>query len=125
MNKTEFAGEPEYVELADLTLSGAQRDILVILAGGGDKQGTEITDMLNDIRDINKSRSYIYSALDGLDDKGLIEVGSRDGRTNSYALSSDGEMALIGYFTWIQGCIRSFDGLHVELKEDSNERLEE
>lgn len=118
MNKTEFLGSPSYAELANLSLSGTQRDILAVLAAKGGKPGIEIRNTLNEIRDIDKSRSCIYGELDDLDDKGLVEIGEHDGRTNSYSLSYDGEMQLIGYFTWVQTCIQNYNG-------ELDDRLEE
>jgi DNA-binding PadR family transcriptional regulator len=75
----------------DLTeLTGFQRDLLFVLAGNDRVKGTEIMNTLRETQGRELLPSRVYTNLDDLVEKGLINKGRRDGRTNYYELTESG-----------------------------------
>jgi len=85
-------------------LTGFQRDLLTVLAGfnaqGDDPKGLALKDELDSYYsgDINHGR--LYPNLDALVDKGLVEKGRIDDRTNSYSLTGRGHRELEARREW-------------------------
>lgn len=86
-------------------LTGFQRDMLYIINGidGGDEDGPHglaIKAELEDYYDKEVHHGRLYPNLDTLVDKGLIEKGEIDRRTNYYMLTSRGERELRARREW-------------------------
>jgi len=81
-------------------LTGFQRDLLVVAAGMEEPNGLDIKDDLEDYYtgDINHGR--LYPNLDTLVEKGLVEKGQRDRRTNYYTLTRRGRREIEARTDW-------------------------
>lgn len=81
-------------------LTGFQRDLLYAIAGLENPKGLAIKEVLDDYygRGINHGR--LYPNLDTLVDKGLIEKGKKDDRTNEYNLTTRGKRELEARRKW-------------------------
>jgi len=81
-------------------LTGFQRDILYVLGGLDDPKGLAVKDELDSYYsgDINHGR--LYPNLDALVEKGLVEKGHIDDRTNSYSLTDRGHRELAARREW-------------------------
>jgi DNA-binding PadR family transcriptional regulator len=82
-------------------LTGFQRDLLAAIANQGDSSGLDIKSHLENaygIQEINHGR--LYPNLDTLVDKGLVEKGEQDRRTNYYKLTRRGHRELAGNIEW-------------------------
>lgn len=75
-------------------LTGFQRDILYITAGLDEPHGLAIKDELEDYYESEIQHGRLYPNLDTLVEKGLIEKGEIDKRTNSYTLTQEGSEVL-------------------------------
>jgi DNA-binding PadR family transcriptional regulator len=75
-------------------LTGFQRDCLSVISGLNEPHGLAIKDVLQDYygKEINHGR--LYPDLDALVEKGLVEKGQKDRRTNQYALTQRGRREL-------------------------------
>jgi DNA-binding PadR family transcriptional regulator len=71
-------------------LTGFQRDILYAIAGKTEPHGLAIQAELEDYYEKNIQHGLLYPNLDTLAEKGLIEKGERDRRTNYYDLTQQG-----------------------------------
>lgn len=80
-----------------------QRDVLWTLANAGPTKGVGIQDDLEAYYEATVHHSRTYSNLDELVDRGLVEKGSRDDRTNEYRLTTAGRRALSRRRAWIEG----------------------
>lgn len=71
-------------------LTSFQRDLLDIASGLDEPHGLAIKDVIDGYyeQDINASR--LYPNLDTLAEKGLLEIGTIDRRTNSYLVTQRG-----------------------------------
>lgn len=81
-------------------LTAFQRDILYVLAGLEDPAGIDVKDELDKYYAAEVEHSRLYQALNRLVDKGLIEKGEKDARTNEYRLSEGGEAVLSKHHEW-------------------------
>ncbi|EMA46301.1 PadR family transcriptional regulator [Halococcus saccharolyticus] len=81
-------------------LNAFQRDLLYVNESVGEASGLEIKDVLDSHYDEEIDTSRLYPNLDELVDRGLIDKGSIDGRTNSYTLSEEGHQALAARREW-------------------------
>ena len=81
-------------------LTGFQRDILYVIAGLDEPHGLAVKDELEEYyeQDINHGR--LYPNLDDLVDKGLVEKGQLDKRTNVYTLTRRGEREIAARRDW-------------------------
>jgi DNA-binding PadR family transcriptional regulator len=79
------------VPLFDLT--SFQRDILYVAMGSDQPSGQEIKDELEgELEEITHGR--LYPNLDTLVEKGYLEKGMLDRRTNFYSISEKGDRAV-------------------------------
>ena len=69
-------------------LTAFQRDVLYSIAGLDAPKGLKIKEELGEYYDEEVYHGRLYSNLDTLVDKGLVEKGSQDNRTNSYTLTA-------------------------------------
>jgi DNA-binding PadR family transcriptional regulator len=81
-------------------LTGFQRDILYVLGGLESPKGLAIKDELDSYYSTDINHGRLYPNLDALVEKGLIEKGRIDDRTNSYSLTSRGRRELEARREW-------------------------
>lgn len=83
-------------------LTGFQRDILRVLEILDEPKGLAVMRKLQELYDgkeINHGR--VYPNLDQLAEKGLVEKGEKDNRTNSYVLTPRGRRELDSHRAWL------------------------
>ncbi len=81
-------------------LTGFQRDLLYVISGLDGPNGLEIASELAEYYSEGIRDARLYSGLDTLAEKGLIEKSEKDGRTNEYTLTARGERELLDRFRW-------------------------
>ena len=72
-------------------LTGFQRDLLYVIAGLEKPHGLAIKDELESYYQKEIHHGRLYPNLDTLVDKGLVEKGEYDKRTNTYTLTDRGD----------------------------------
>lgn len=83
-------------------LTAFQRDLLFIIAGQEDPHGLAIKEELEAYYESEIHHGRLYPNLDTVVEKGLVEKGSHDRRTNSYTLTPRGERELAARMDWQQ-----------------------
>jgi len=83
-------------------LTGFQRDLLYVIAGKDEPHGLAIKDELEEYYDQEIHHGRLYPNLDAIVDKGLIEKGELDRRTNYYVLTQRGQRELDARREWEQ-----------------------
>jgi DNA-binding PadR family transcriptional regulator len=90
-------------------LTGFQRDLLYVIADLEEPKGLAIKDELEEYYGTEINHGRLYPNLDSLVEKGLVEKGRIDDRTNSYTLTGRGEREIEARRTWenehLQGVI--------------------
>ncbi|UPV98989.1 PadR family transcriptional regulator [Halorussus gelatinilyticus] len=81
-------------------LTGFQRDLLYVIAGLDEPHGLAIKDELESYYEKEIHHGRLYPNLDTLVDKGFVEKGQRDRRTNFYTLNNRGERELDARREW-------------------------
>jgi len=81
-------------------LTGFQRDLLYVIAGLDKPHGLAIKDELENYYEKEIHHGRLYPNLDTLVDKGLVEKGTLDRRTNYYALTGRGRRELEARQEW-------------------------
>ena len=81
-------------------LTGFQRDLLYVIAGLEQPHGLALKDELEDYYQKEIHHGRLYPNLDTLVDKGLVEKGQRDRRTNTYVLTRRGRRELTSRRDW-------------------------
>lgn len=81
-------------------LTGFQRDLLYVIAGLDDPHGLAIKDELETYYEKEIHHGRLYPNLDTLVDKGLVEKGQRDRRTNYYTLQARGHQEVEARHEW-------------------------
>ena len=81
-------------------LTGFQRDILYVIARRDRPKGLAVKDDLDGYYGSNINHGRLYPNLDQLVDKGLLEKGKHDERTNYYALTDRGQRELDARREW-------------------------
>ncbi|WP_256301769.1 helix-turn-helix transcriptional regulator [Haloarchaeobius salinus] len=81
-------------------LTGFQRDLLYVIAGLDDPKGLAVKDELEDYYQKEIHHGRLYPNLDTLVDKGLVEKGSLDRRTNFYTLTRRGRREIEDRNDW-------------------------
>jgi DNA-binding PadR family transcriptional regulator len=71
-------------------LTGFQRDLLYTIAGLDNPHGLAIKDELENYYEKEIHHGRLYPNLDTLVEKGLVEKGDKDRRTNYYTLTRRG-----------------------------------
>jgi DNA-binding PadR family transcriptional regulator len=82
------------------TLTGFQRDLLYVIAGGTEQSGQEIKEELEPYYSTEINHGRLYPNLDTLVDRDYVEKGEIDRRTNSYDLTHKGRRALDNRREW-------------------------
>ena len=81
-------------------LTGFQRDLLYVTAGQNEPHGLAIKDELEDYYETEIHHGRLYPNLDTLVEKGLIEKGQIDRRTNSYEITQRGRREIDARREW-------------------------
>lgn len=81
-------------------LTGFQRDLLYVIAGLDDPSGLRIKTELDEYYESEIHHGRLYPNLDALVEKGLVDKGHLDDRTNTYALTQRGERELEARREW-------------------------
>ncbi|KYH23903.1 transcriptional regulator PadR-like family protein [Halalkalicoccus paucihalophilus] len=81
-------------------LTGFQRDILYVIAGGDEPNGLAIKAELEDYYETEVHHGRLYPNLDSLGNKGLIEKGEVDRRSNYYRLTARGQREIEARQAW-------------------------
>jgi DNA-binding PadR family transcriptional regulator len=71
-------------------LTGFQRDLLYVISGLGEPHGLAVKDELEDYYGKEIHHGRLYPNLDTLVEKGLVEKGEIDRRTNFYTITRRG-----------------------------------
>jgi PadR family transcriptional regulator PadR len=83
-------------------LTHFQRDLLYVIAGKDKPHGLAIKDELEEYYEGEIHHGRLYPNLDELVEKGLVEKGQRDRRTNFYSLTSRGQREIEARRDWEQ-----------------------
>ncbi|SDY96004.1 helix-turn-helix transcriptional regulator [Halopenitus persicus] len=81
-------------------LTGFQRDLMYVTGGLKEPHGLAIKDELENYYEKEIHHGRLYPNLDTLVEKGLIEKGERDRRTNIYKLTRRGEREIEAREEW-------------------------
>ena len=81
-------------------LTGFQRDLLYAITGRDDPHGLAIKEELEDYYEKEIHHGRLYPNLDTLVDKGLVEKGDKDRRTNFYTLTRRGRREIQDRREW-------------------------
>ncbi|MFB6192564.1 MAG: PadR family transcriptional regulator [Haloarculaceae archaeon] len=71
-------------------LTGFQRDLLYVIAGHDEPHGLKLKQELDEYYETDINHGRLYPNLDELVNKGLVEKGKIDDRTNSYTITQRG-----------------------------------
>ncbi|WP_122091254.1 PadR family transcriptional regulator [Halalkalicoccus subterraneus] len=81
-------------------LTGFQRDLLWAIAGLDEPHGLAIKDVIEEYYGSEVHHGRLYPNLDTLVEKGLVEKGEMDKRTNVYSVSKRGRRELESRREW-------------------------
>ncbi|MBX0297851.1 PadR family transcriptional regulator [Haloarcula nitratireducens] len=81
-------------------LTGFQRDLLYVIAGSDEPHGLALKAELGDYYNQEINHGRLYPNLDTLVEKGLVEKGTQDRRTNIYTLTQRGRRELEARREW-------------------------
>ena len=81
-------------------LTGFQRDILYVIAGLEEPHGLAVKAELDDYYEQEINHGRLYPNLDTLVEKGLVEKGEKDRRTNIYTLTRRGSREIEARRDW-------------------------
>jgi len=88
-------------------LTGFQRDLLYVIAGADRPSGQQIKESISeDVGEVNHGR--LYPNLDTLVERGFVNKGQHDRRTNYYQISDEGRTAISKRREWEERYV-SFD----------------
>jgi PadR family transcriptional regulator PadR len=81
-------------------LTAFQRDLLYVIAGKDEPHGLAIKDELQEYYEKEIHHGRLYPNLDTLVDKGLVEKGELDRRTNFYVMTRRGQREIEARQEW-------------------------
>jgi PadR family transcriptional regulator, regulatory protein PadR len=81
-------------------LTGFQRDLLYVIEGQDEPHGLAIQEELEKYYEKDIHHGRLYPNLDTLVDKGLVEKGKVDRRTNFYTVTRRGQRELEARREW-------------------------
>ena len=83
-------------------LTGFQRDLMYVISGLNKPKGLEVKEELEAVYDGEIHHGRLYPNLDTLVEKGLVDKGEIDQRTNSYRLTRRGTREIDARRNWEQ-----------------------
>ena len=83
-------------------LTGFQRDLLYVTAGLDEPHGLALKTELEDYYEKEIHHGRLYPNLDTLVEKGLVEKGQKDRRTNMYTVTRRGKREITARAEWEQ-----------------------
>jgi DNA-binding PadR family transcriptional regulator len=83
-------------------LTGFQRDLLYVIAGLEEPHGLAIKNELEEYYEKEVHHGRLYPNLDTLVEKGLVEKGQLDRRTNSYTITRRGRREIDARSDWVE-----------------------
>lgn len=81
-------------------LRGFQRDLLFVVGGLEEPNGREVLEEMEDSLTGEVQAARLYTNLDELAERGLVEKSSKDGRTNLYRLTEEGRRQIEARHEW-------------------------
>lgn len=81
-------------------LTAFQRDCLYVVSGLGGPKGLAVKEELETYYSTSVNHGRLYPNLEVLVEKGLVEKGSKDERTNEYRLTDRGRRELEARREW-------------------------
>jgi PadR family transcriptional regulator PadR len=81
-------------------MTGFQRDLLYLVAGPDDPHGLAIKKELEEYYEEEVNHGRLYSSLDTLVEKGLVEKGQKDKGTNFYSITQRGKREIKARREW-------------------------
>ncbi|OAQ52006.1 hypothetical protein HTG_13575 [Natrinema mahii] len=81
-------------------LTGFQRDLLYVIAGQDEPHGLAIKEELETYYEKEIHHGRLYPNLDDIVEKGLVEKGELDQRTNYYTITARGRRELEARREW-------------------------
>jgi len=81
-------------------LTTIQRDLLYAIYGTDEPNGLELKDRLERVYEVEIHHGRLYPNLDDLVEKGLVNKGELDRRTNYYELTSRGRREVEADHEW-------------------------
>ena len=81
-------------------LTGFQRDLLYVIVGKDDPHGLAIKEELEKYYEREIHHGRLYPNLDTLVEKGLVEKGQQDRRTNYYTVTRRGHREIDARQDW-------------------------
>ena len=81
-------------------LTAFQRDLLIVISGLSEPHGLAIKEELEGYYEKEIHHGRLYPNLDTLVDKGLVEKGDKDRRTNFYTLTRRGRREIEDRRNW-------------------------
>jgi len=90
-------------------LTGFQRDLLYIVAGLDEPSGLDIKQELDEYYDEPINHGRLYPNLDTVVDRGMIEKGQLDRRTNYYSVTDEGREQIQERREWESTFIESME----------------
>ena len=83
-------------------LTAFQRDLLYVIAGREEPHGLAIKEEVQQYYEGEIHHGRLYPNLDTLVEKGLVEKGQKDQRTNVYSVTDRGQRELDARYDWEQ-----------------------
>jgi DNA-binding PadR family transcriptional regulator len=84
-------------------LTGFQRDLLYVVAGLDDPHGLAVKEELEEYYEKDVHHGRLYPNLDTLVEKGLVDKGRQDRRTNYYSITRRGRREIEAREEWESG----------------------
>ena len=81
-------------------LTGFQRDLLFVIAGLDEPHGLAIKEELENYYEKEIHHGRLYPNLDTIVEKGLVEKGKQDRRTNYYTITARGDRVVTDRRDW-------------------------
>jgi DNA-binding PadR family transcriptional regulator len=81
-------------------LTGFQRDVLCVLYGVDDPKGMTVQSELEEYYGSEVLHARVYQNLDSLVERGFVEKGEHDSRTNYYRITDAGREAIEDVIEW-------------------------
>lgn len=81
-------------------LTGFQRDLLLVIAGLDEPKGLDVSEEVEEYYGSEIRHGRLYPNLDTLVEKGLVEKGQHDLRTNKYDLTDRGKREIEARLSW-------------------------